>query len=386
MRTAIVNAQVVCIDKIIRNGVCVFENGKIIYVGTAMQPSDKTIDAHNAYLIPGFVDIHCHGGMGMSFMGGDENDFAKIAKFHLSHGTTTLVATTCTSDDEETYGMLETYKKHKQLNPNSTIQGVFMEGPWLSPLQCGAQASDCMKLPNEKDLLLIKQKYPFVLRVGAAPELEGGDTFGKVCVALGIIASIAHTNADFVDVERAVENGYTLVTHLYSGMKGTERKNAYRVAGAIDAGLYFDELTAEVIADGKHLPIELLKLIYKCKGADKICLITDASRAAGLPDGSTTTGISRADKGTIIIEDGVAKMPDRTSFAGSASTADRLYRTMAKAIGNDMVALSKMASHTPAKVMGFHDRGNIAIGKRADLLIMDQEWNIRKIFMEGKEI
>ena len=150
--------------------------------------------------------------------------------------------------------------------------------------------------------------------------------------------------------------------------------------------MYFDELTAEVIADGKHLPLPLLKLIYKCKGADRICLVSDASRAAGLPDGSFTTGISRADKDVIIVEDGVAKMPDRTSFAGSASTADHLYRTMAKAIGRDMIALSKMASRTPARIMGFDDRGEIAVGKCADLLIVDDDLNIQKIFLRGNEI
>jgi N-acetylglucosamine-6-phosphate deacetylase len=183
--------------------------------------------------------------------------------------------------------------------------------------------------------------------------------FGKACRELGVIASVAHSDATFSDIEEAVKNGYTVMTHLYSGMKGTERVNAYRVAGAVEAGLYFDELYTEVIADGKHLPLELLRFIYKCKGADKVCLVTDASRAAGLPDGGTTTGISRADKDVIIIEDGVAKMPDRKSFAGSAATFDLLFRTMAKAIGNDLVALCKMASLTPSRAMGFTDRGEI---------------------------
>ena len=386
MRKAIVNARIVCADRLIDGGMCTIENGHILSLEGAMTDVDKIIDAHGAYLIPGFVDIHCHGAIGLSFMGGNEEEFARIASFHLSHGTTTLVATTCTSDDEETFGMLDTYQRHKQLAPDSTLSGVFMEGPWLSPVQCGAQATSCMKKPSADALYSIKEKYPFVLRVGAAPELEGGAEFGNACTALGIVASIAHTDGDFYDVERAVQNGYTLVTHLYSGMKGMERKNAYRIAGAIEAGLYFDELTAEVIADGKHLPLPLLKLIYKCKGADRICLVSDASRAAGLPDGSFTTGISRADKDVMIVEDGGAKMPDRTSFAGSASTADHLYRTMAKAIGGDMIALSKMASRTPARIMGFDDRGEIAVGKCADLLIVDDDLNIQKIFLRGNEI
>jgi N-acetylglucosamine-6-phosphate deacetylase len=282
--------------------------------------------------------------------------------------------------------MLEAFGKHKDKYQDTTLVGVFLEGPWLSPSQCGAQAVSCMKTPCGDEIKKLKEKYPYILRVGAAPELENGMEFGRACIDLGIIASVAHTNAVFSDIEEAVNNGYTVMTHLYSGMKGTERVNAYRIAGAIEAGLFFDELYAEIIADGKHLPPELLRFIYKCKGADRICLVTDACRAAGMPDGSTTRGIGRADSDAIIIEDGVAKMPDRKAFAGSASSYDRLYRTMAGAIGHDLIALSKMASLTPARVMGLTDRGEIAVGKRADMLIIDSKMNIKKIIFGGNEI
>ncbi len=386
MKTAIINADIVCSDRIIENGACLFENGVITAIGKEAFSADEIIDAQGGYLIPGFVDIHCHCAIGKSFMGGDVNDFEAISDFHLSHGTTTLVATTCTSDDEETTAMIEACGEYMKTAENPTVVGVFMEGPWLSPAQCGAQAVSCMKNPSADEIRALKEKYPQILRVGAAPELDGGMEFGRACSELGVIASVAHTDATFTEIEDAVKNGYTVMTHLYSGMKLTERVNAFRVAGAVEAGLYFDELYAEVIADGKHLPLELLKLIYKCKGADKVCLVTDASRGAGMPDGSVTTGISRADKDPIIIEDGVAKMPDRKAFAGSTATADRLYRTMAEAIGNDLVALSKMASLTPSKAMGFTDRGEIAEGKRADLLILDRDLNVNRVFFGGKEI
>ncbi len=386
MKTAVINADIVCRDRIIKNGTCVFENGIITSVANETPVADEIIDAKGGYLIPGFVDIHCHCGIGKSFMGGDVSDFKAISDFHLSHGTTTLVATTCTSDDEETAEMLETCAEYMKHDENPTVAGVFMEGPWLNPAQCGAQAVSCMKKPSADEIRALKAKYPHILRVGAAPELDGGMEFGRACAELGVVASVAHTDATFKEIEEALKNGYTVMTHLYSGMKLTERVSAYRIAGAVEAGLYFDELYTEVIADGKHLPLELLKLIYKCKGADRICLVTDASRGAGLPDGSVTTGISRADKDQIIIEDGVAKMPDRKSFAGSTATADRLYRTMASAIGNDLIALSKMASLTPSRAMGFTDRGEIAEGKRADMLILDRELEIKKIIFGGKEI
>jgi N-acetylglucosamine-6-phosphate deacetylase len=183
-------------------------------------------------------------------------------------------------------------------------------------------------------------------------------------------------------MEEAHRNGYTLMTHLYSGMKGMERKNSYRIAGAIEAGLYFDGLDAEIIADGKHLPLELLRFIYKCKGTKNLCLVTDGTRASGLKNGETAILGSKKNGVSVIVEDDVAKLPDRQSFAGSTATADRLYKTMARAIGKDMVALSHLSSTTPARIMGWADRGEIAVGKRADLLLINENLDIEKIITE----
>ena len=174
------------------------------------------------------------------------------------------------------------------------------------------------------------------------------------------------------------------MTHLYSGMKGVERVNAYRIAGAIEAGLYLDDMYAEVIADGRHLPLELLKLIYKCKGAEKICLVTDATRACGLPEGTITTSLSSTGGHQIIVEDGVAKLMNRQAFSGSTATADRLYRTMAQAIGKDMVALSIMSSLAPARAMGLDDRGEIAVGKRADMILLNEQLEVEQVITDRK--
>ena len=264
--------------------------------------------------------------------------------------------------------------------------GVHLEGPWLNPAQCGAQNTAYMKTPNLEDLRQLKEKYPFILRISSAPELENGYDFGALGKRLGIVMSMAHTNADFAQAEIAKDNGYTLMTHLYSGMSGVTRKNAFRVAGAVEAGLYFDDLFVEIIADGCHLPLSLLQFIYKCKGAEKTCLITDAIRACGLRNGEKSVLGSLKNGLEIIVEDDVAKLPDRQSFAGSVATLDRLYKTMANAIGKDMVALSKMSSLTPARVMGWTDRGEIAMGKRADLLLVDEALNIQKIICGGHVI
>jgi N-acetylglucosamine-6-phosphate deacetylase len=233
---------------------------------------------------------------------------------------------------------------------------------------------------------MLKEKYPFLSRVSLAPEIEGGYAFGEMAKELGLTVGLAHSDADYQDCERALKSGYTVMTHLYSGMKGVTRKNSFRIAGAVEAGLYFDDLFVEIIADGRHLPIELLQFIYKCKGADRICLITDAIRAGGMPNGSETRIGSLKNGLPVIVEDEVAKLLDRQSFAGSVATADRLYRTMSQAIGKDMVALSKMSSLTPARVMGWNDRGEIAKDKRADLIMLDENLNVQKVILKGEII
>ena len=386
MRTLIKNAKIVTSEKLL-NGCVAYTDGIIDYVGEEPVEADEIIDAEGAYLVPGFIDIHCHGGNNLEFMDASVEEIGKIADFHKSHGTTTLFATTLAANDEETLEALDNFSEYKKQKPESTLYGVHLEGPWLNPSQCGAQNTSYMKLPNAAELKELKKKYHFIYKVGAAPELQGGAEFGEAGKELGIVMSPAHTDGTFADMEEALKHGYNIMTHLYSGMKGTERKNAYRVAGAVEAGLYFDDYYVEIIADGKHLPLELLKYIYKCKGADRICMITDAIRAAGLPNGAKTK-IGSLKRGLdVIVEDDVAKLPDRQSFAGSTATTDRLYKTMAKAIGNtpeSLVALSKMASLTPAKVMGLVDRGEIAVGKLADLLILDENLELVKVITDKK--
>ncbi len=386
MKTLIKNAKIVTSESVLDGCALAYENGVITYIGEGSVSADKVIDARGSYLVPGFVDLHCHGCLGLAFNGASYGEVKTIADYHLSRGTTTLFATTSTSDMAEIEEALELCQRNINEEKNTNIAGLFMEGPWLSPLQCGAQAGTYMLKPDAEALRALKEKYPSLMRVGAAPELEGGAEFGECARELGIVASIAHSDANFCEVEEAMKHGYSLMTHHYSGMKGTERKNAYRIAGAVEAGLYFDDMYVEIIADGKHLPTELLRYIYKFKGADKIALITDAIRAAGLPNGATTTGVSAANRALVIVEDDVGFVENRSCFAGSTATTDRLYRTMAEAIGRDMVALSKMASLTPARIMGLSDRGEIALGKRADLVVLDGDLNVERVILNGAPV
>lgn len=385
MRGQIIHANIVLQDGILRDGVCGYCDGIIDYVGRELRTdAEITVDAKGAWLLPGFIDIHCHGGNGLDFMDATPDEMAEIARFHLSHGTTTLLATTMSDRWEAVYAVLDRFAILKRQGRLGTLHGVHLEGPWLNPAQCGAQDTEKMDMPDVDRLRKMVEKYPFVERISAAPELSGGMELGRVGREHGLVMSAAHTDADFEQIEEAVENGYTLMTHLYSGMGMTVRKNAYRIAGAVEAGLYDDRLFVEVIADGRHLPTTLLKFIHKCKGADRICLITDAMRAAGLADGETSV-LGRMNDGVpVIVEDGVAKLLDRLSFAGSVATTDRLLRVMHLEAGIDLTEVSRMLSGTPAKVMGYTDRGVIEVGKRADLVLLDGDYKIVNVYSGGE--
>jgi len=384
MRKKIINANIVLSNSILHSGVCCYTDGTIDYVGTdASVPADEIIDAHGGWLLPGFIDIHCHGGNGFDFMDATVDEMRQISEFHLKHGTTTLLATTMTGTWSEIYSALDNIAELIASGNAPSVHGVHMEGPWFNPAQCGAQDTSCMDIPNPQHLRQLVVKYPFIERVSAAPELENGLDFGRTGKELGLIVSAGHTDADFLQIQEAADNGYSLMTHLYSGMRLTERRNLYRVAGAVEAGIYDDRLYVELICDGKHLPPELLKMVCKIKGTDKVCLITDATRGAGLPNGTKTRIRKNASGGEIVIDDGVAKLADMTAFAGSTATTERLLRVIHKDAGFDLIQASKMLSGVPAKIMGYTDRGSIEVGNRADLVMLDSDLNIKTIIWGG---
>ena len=385
MKTLIKGAKIVLYDRVLDGENLLIEDGIIAKITNDTPDADEVIALSGEWLVPGFVDLHCHGGDGYDLMdGGDASQ--RIAEYHLAHGTTSLSLTTLADRDEALSSALDAVATLMDSGELQNVVGVHLEGPWLAPSQAGAQKPESMHAPIEGELEELKMRYPFITRISAAPELDPEGIFAAEALSLGILPAIAHTDATFSDVEAAISHGYRLMTHLYSGMKGVERKNSFRIAGAVEAGLYFDDLFVEVIADGKHLPYELLRYIYKLKGSDRICLVTDAIRAAGLPDGSRTKIGSMKDGLDVVVEDGVAKLVGAESFAGSTAAFDRIYRTMREATGCDMVSLSRMASTTPAGLLGLSDRGEIKVGLRADLVVLTTDLKIKNVFLGGNKI
>jgi len=385
----IFNGRIITPSGIIPEGTVLIRGDTIASVGknNIDFPGAIEIDAKGKYVSPGFIDIHVHGGGGYDFMDGTEEAFLKVAETHARYGTTSMLPTTLTGSKEQILNTLAVYEKANNLNKKgSQFLGIHLEGPYLAMNQRGAQDPRYIRDPDPGEYNEIVNSSSFIKRWSAAPELKGAIEFGRFIKSRGILPAIAHTDAIYEEAEEAFRNGYTLATHFYSAMSGVTRRNAFRYAGVVEAGYLIDEMDVEIIADGVHLPAPLLKLVYKIKGAERTALITDAIRAAAMPPGEYVLGnINTGMK--IISEDGVAKLPDRSSFAGSIATADRLVRTMIHTAGISLVDAITMISATPARIIGVSEKkGALSAGKDADIVLFDQDINISMTIRKGEII
>jgi N-acetylglucosamine-6-phosphate deacetylase len=372
---------------IIDGGSILIADGRITAIneGDIDAPGYAAINANGKYISPGFIDIHVHGGGGCDFMDNTVDAFLAIAGLHARYGTTALLPTTLTSSNEDLIQTLNTYELADKANANGAqFIGMHLEGPYFSVAQCGAQDPRYIRNPDPGEYREIIANYPCLKRWSAAPELNGAIEFGRYVTQAGILASMGHTDAIYEEALEGFNNGYTLATHLYSGMSGVTRRNAYRYAGVIEAAFLIEEMDVELIADGIHLPAPLLQLVYKIKGLQHIALITDAMRAAGMPPGESVLGnVKNGLK--VIVEDDVAKLPDRSAFAGSTATFDRLVRNMISLANVPLWEAVQMASLNPARIMKIDGKkGVIAIGKDADIILFDEDINVEMTIVKGR--
>lgn len=361
--------------------------------GGGVPEGAEAVDLAGHALAPGFIDLHVHGGGGADLMDATPEAVRKIGEAHARGGTTGLLATTLTSSDEDLHLTLQAFRQaaHEAERPAASggpgyrgarLLGLHLEGPYFSLAQRGAQDPRYLRHPEPAHYLPILEEYPEIRRWSVAPELPGAIEFGAELRRRGILASMAHTDADYAAVERAVEAGYSHFTHFYSGMSNVRRVNCYRVAGAVESGYLLDDVTVEIIADGHHLPAPLLRLIHKVKGPGRIALVTDAMRAAGMPEGEYLLGSLR-DGQRVVSEGGVGWLPDKTSFASSIVTFNVLVRTMVRAAGVSLWDAVRMASTTPARLLGLADKGVLAAGKDADLVALDTDFEVALTVVEG---
>ncbi len=384
---AITGGRVITPFREIPEGVVLVRDGRIAEVGAAGAPGipaeAERLPAEGCTIVPGFVDIHVHGGAGADFMDGSPEAAAAVCAFHARGGTTSLLATLRTGPLADIVRALAVLREAGPRTPaGASVAGAHLEGPYFAPAEAGAQPPGAMKDPDPAEWSCLLDFSDIVRRMSVAPELPRALELGRELVARGIVASIGHTAATLDEMVAAVEAGYSHVTHIYSSMSGLRRVRAFRIPGAIEAALLLDELSAEMIADGRHLPPSLIRLILKAKGPDRLCVCTDAVRVAGFPSGEHTSAGR-----TVLVEDGVAKLPDRSFFAGSIATMDRCVRTMVQEVGLTLREAVTLATINPARFMRLDDeRGSLTPGKRADLVVLDHALAVRMTIVEGRVV
>lgn len=386
MVTAIVNGKIILSDRI-ASGVLLVEDDRIKGISDSVPAGADVIDAEGNFVSPGFIDMHTHGAGGADFMDGTVEAYLTAARVHAQHGTTLLYPTTLTSTNELLFDSFDTYRKAVSENRDGArFGGMHLEGPYFSPAFAGAQDARYLRNPERREYMEILDRCPDLARWSFAPELDGAEEFVSELHRRGIVASIGHTDATFEECDRAWQAGAAHMTHFYSCMSTISRRNAFRYAGTIEYGYFQDGMTVEIIADGIHVPADLLHLLLKIKGTDRISLVTDSMRAAGMGEGRSILG-GMADGQEVIVEDGVAKLMDRSAFAGSVATADRLVRTMVSYAGCDIAESVKMLTENPAKVMGVFDRkGSLMPGKDADIVIFNDNIDIKSTIIGGRRI
>lgn len=383
------NGNVVLLDRselvdIRINGTFITEIGKNL----KEEKDEEVYDASFLTLISGFVDTHTHGSGGSDFMDGSTIDIINALHSHAKYGTTTVLPTSLSSSDEDLFLFLDNVKKVKKSKyEGAKIGGIHLEGPYFALSEKGAQDPRYIRKPEKNHYSKIIEKGEgLIKRWTYAPELEGAKDFVSFITQNGILASAGHTEATYDEISEQYDMGLRELTHFYSGMSGIRRVGGFRVLGAIESGYLIDDLYVELICDGMHLPPDLLRYIFSFKRHDRIIACSDSMRGAGMSDGPSILG-SKKDGTEVIIEDGIAKMMDRTCFAGSVATGIRMLKTLVCIMKMDIVEASKYLSLYPAKTINMDKEiGSIEENKKADIVFLDKDLNIKDVLIDGKQL
>ncbi len=384
----IIGGRVVTPMRILEGAEICIEDGKIAAIGprdAATDGAGSVIDADGLFVGPGLIDIHAHGGGGHDFMDATPEAFLGAAAAHARHGTTCLIPTTLSATDEEVFEAFAAFRAAREKNVRGAqMPGIHLEGPYFADAQRGAQDPALLKMPKRTHWSnILDAGGSDILRWSSAPELPGALALGRALAARGILAAIGHSDATEEEMLAAYESGYTHITHLYSCMSTIRRIGGYRVPGVLETAQQFPEFTVELIADGHHLPESLLRATFRSMGTARIALVTDAMRGAGMPAGDSILGSLKNGK-PCVIEGGVAKLPDRSAFAGSVATADLLVRNMMRLAGATLPEAVRMMTATPARIMGLKGKGILAPERNADVVLFDENIQIAKTIVGGR--
>ena len=350
-------------------------NGRIETVGSGPAPhvpEAVLVDAGGSYLAPGFIDAHCHGGGGVDVTQGAEQA-RTVASTHLTHGTTTLMASLVTGATADLHAQIEALVP---LVDDGTFAGIHLEGPWLSPAHCGAHPPALLATPTPGDVAeLVEAGDGRIVMVTLAPELPGGLDAVRQLVAVGVLVAIGHTRADAANTRRALDAGASVATHLFNGMPVLSHRDP-GVAGAL---LRDPRATLELIADGVHVHPDVLSLAVRAAGSERVVLVSDAMAAAGAGDGRYELGGAE-----VVVHGGQARLAHGDSLAGSTLTLDLALRTVATQAGVLLADAIAMVTATPARLLGLSDRGRIAPGLRADLVLLNGDLEVERVMRAGR--
>ncbi|HEX4613391.1 MAG TPA: N-acetylglucosamine-6-phosphate deacetylase, partial [Urbifossiella sp.] len=353
---------------------------------------DRVVDLDGMYLAPGFVDLHVHGGDGADFMDGTPEAFRTVCRCHARHGTTSLTPTSTVARMDQYLRFLDLCGELAGDMPGGArIVGSHFYGPYFSRPARGCHPDQDFLTPgaeNAEAFTKLAGSMPLVITV--APEIPNAEWLVRTYSARGVRFNAGHSHAPFPLVEAAVGWGVRHVDHLFCAMSDRARLRQAQAfpmrAGLMEATLYFDELTTEVIADGKHLGPDLLRLAYKLKGPDRLALVTDAMRAVDRPDGEHWFGAEGTGE-KILKRDGVGVTLDGTALASAVMGMDHCVRTMHRSAGVPLWEAVRMASLTPARILGIDaEVGSLEAGKRADLVVLDKELNVRQVYVGGEQV
>lgn len=346
---------------------------QIIAVGQGKPHDSPERHFRDAVMVPGFVDIHCHGGSGGEFSTGDPAQAAHIAAAHLRHGTTTLLASLVTASQAT---LVETITELSPLVDTGVLAGFHLEGPWLSPLQCGAHDPALLRPPATEEIeVLLDAAAGRIAMVTIAPELPGAlAAIGQLHQA-GVVVAVGHTDCDYDMARAAITAGATVATHLFNRMPALGK----REPGPVLALMEDPRVTVELIADGVHIDDALLRFIAASLGPDRIAAVTDAMGGADAPDGDYLLGAL-----AVTVRDGVARVAATDALAGSTLTMDKALRVWVNDCDVPLAAASRMCSTTPSHALGLHDRGSLTPGLRADVVVLDEQLHPAAILQAGQ--
>jgi len=383
-RFALTNGRVILPQEIVTDKAVVVEGKKIVGIVEAdsLGAEAEEIDVGGRYITPGLIDIHTHGALNHTFNEPEAEAFATITVENVRRGVTSLLATMAAAPIPDLVKCLEFSRRWiHEPHEGSQVLGVHLEGPYFSMAQKGAQDPENIRPPDDGTLDVLLEHHDVLRIMTYAPELPGALKLTARLAKLGIVPAAGHSSAKDKDVLAAMRVGLRHIVHVWSGQSSTVREGPWRKPGLLEASLVFEGLTVEMISDNKHLPPTLMKLAYKCIGADRLCIISDATNGAGMPEGARF----RMGGMEYEVHDGVGMMLDRTAFAGSTTLVNQMVPILIDAVGIPLVEAVRMATLTPARVIGFDDRkGSLEAGKDADLAVFENDFTAWRTMIGGR--